>query len=139
MTEALLAAGLLLAARLGERVLRLPRPDWTWNGLLDGLGCGLLLGAAVPLATLPGPTPGLPALLSSLVLAPWTEERFFRAFLARGAGAVPSSVLFGYVHGGGSIRWAGYTLVGLLLARLFGRHGLAAAVGFHAGLNACVL
>ncbi len=139
MTEMLLAAGLLLGARLGERVLRLPGPDWNWNGLLDGLGCGLLLGAPVPLATFVGPTPGLLALLSSLVLGPFTEERFFRAFLARGVGAVPSSVLFGYVHGGDSIHWAGYTLVGLLFARLFARRGLAAAVGFHAGLNACVL
>jgi membrane protease YdiL (CAAX protease family) len=101
---------------------------------------GLVLGGALCAATaLLGlaPQPAGPV-FGSVLVAPLAEERLFRGFLGRAVGGVPSALLFAAAHGAGPLGLIGLAAVGLVLWRVFLRHGLAASVGLHAGMNLCV-
>ena len=144
LTECGAAAATYGAAVICERALGLPpaslgeRPA---HSLIDGLAVGLLAGAlahaaaglwGAPLA------PGSPA-LSALLLAPVAEERLFRGVLCRILGPLASAVVFALVHLRGPLQTAALLAIGLVLARVFERHGLAACFGLHAGLNVAAL
>jgi membrane protease YdiL (CAAX protease family) len=143
LTPLLLAAGMIGAAEIGERFLGLPPPAWgapPHRSALDGLAAGLVLGgvvcAAVTLLGL-GPHASGP-LFRSVLLAPLAEERLFRGFLGRAIGGFPSALLFAAAHGARPVRFLALVTVGLVLWRAFERHGLAASVGLHAGMNLSV-
>ncbi len=143
MTGLLLAAGMIAVAKMGERFLGLAPPAWgtpPHRSALDGVAVGLTLGGVVCAATaLAGlaPQPVAPV-FRSVLIAPLAEERFFRGFLGRAIGGLPSALLFAATHGARPLRFLELLGVGLLLWRTFERHGLAASVGLHAGMNLSV-
>jgi len=70
---------------------------------------------------------GLPleVLALAIVLAPLTEELFFRAFLSPRIGIVASSLLFGIFHVayGSVVEIAGAFVIGMILAAMFRKSG----------------
>jgi membrane protease YdiL (CAAX protease family) len=140
VTETLLGLGMIGVAVLGERISGLRPPRLAAGGLLDGLAVGLLVGAVAQAGAaglgVDVPTVGLSA--RTLLLAPIAEERLFRGCLSRALGPVPSSILFAAVHGSGALHLAALAAMGLGLWWAFEQRGLAASVGLHAGMNACV-
>jgi len=64
-------------------------------------------------------------LLLAIILAPLSEEFFFRAFLSSKIGIIPSSVVFGLFHYayGSVVEIAGAFLIGIILALAYKRSG----------------
>jgi membrane protease YdiL (CAAX protease family) len=141
LTDSTLAVGMVAAALLGERALGLSSPlrgSPPLQVCLNGFSVGLLAGALAHAACagIGIAIEGASSIVQSVVVAPIAEERLFRGLLARALGPVMSSVLFAVVHARGLGQTVALTVIGLVLVRVFLRHGLIASVGLHAGLNA---